>query len=143
LVYIARDGYLDELLLSRAFLAFLFLPVFFGILFHSLKINFSVLIMAFIRPAIATIIMGFCIYYLDILICTSPDIVKLLIESIAGVIIYSISIITLWIATGMNIGGEDFILDKIARVLVKFNATNKPGIFIQNILKKHKGGTLQ
>jgi len=55
---------------------------------------------------------------------------------VAGFVIYSISIITLWFVSGMNAGGEDFILDKAARVLAKFSVTKKTANYISNILKK-------
>ncbi len=138
MIYIAIDGNLEELILGRTALAIIFLPVFIVILLRSLSIKTPLLIMAVIRPAVSSVFMGFSIYYLDTFLSDYPDIVRLFSETIAGVVIYSITVITLWFVSGMNIGGEDFILDKFARVLAKFSVTSTFASYIFKTLKNHK-----
>jgi len=119
LVYIISYNDLYLFILGRALLAASFVPVFYLILFRSLVVNKTLFMMAIIRPLVAAAIMGSSVYFSYSLLSSLPIVISLLTEIIIGAIIYSVSLIALWVFSGKSLGGEEYIMDKIYLVCSK------------------------
>jgi O-antigen/teichoic acid export membrane protein len=66
------------------------------------------------RPTLAVVAMYGAVYYLDALLVGQPSLLRLLVDSLAGALVYAAVVLVTWRAAGCPEGAEQFVLEKAA-----------------------------
>jgi hypothetical protein len=120
LIYAAIYKGLEDLVLYRTFLAFSFLLIFSATTYIKTQFDLRPLAFAFLRPFVAVFVMYFSMIVVKGYLQEHSDIIAMIIVVSCAIFAYVTALLTIWIISGRKIGGEEYILDKILQILLKF-----------------------
>lgn len=135
LFYAAIYQGVEEIVIYRTGLACVFLFIFLIAVHKNVWLAWRKLAFAIARPSLATIVMIVMLSYFQNMVAQFPFWITALPVIIGAASIYTCCLVVIWVFTGRQFGGEEYILDKVMLVSTKARLLNWLTPQIQRLLK--------